>query len=298
LNTSQSSSNKLSLLLSSAIFCAQLFGLFPINISAKNTREVAFRWRSLRAVFSLLTILTSATSAMLVLESQIQSGPLTPRNVIGVVFFGSCCYIAILFVRLSIRWRMLLIHWMRTEALLSSDDYKLPKWRWSLRQRLASVTALYLSFSLIEHSLSLLSLGDKVLVEIETCNRTDINPVELFITRHLGYIFDSPSFRYNHAIGFAAEYLNVSYTIYWNFLDLFIILTSIGIAFLFERINTRLQNIRGLLVNVSVWAEIRSHHFQVTELLKHVNSYIDAMLMVACFNDGYFILSQMVNITT
>jgi hypothetical protein len=196
------------------------------------------------------------------------------------------------------RWRLLLIHWVRTEALFTNDDYKLPKWRWSLRRRIAIATAVYLTFSLMEHGWFLISDIYKIKIEIETCNLTDVDPVKLFITRHLAFILDNLPFRYNHGLGFTLEYLNFSYTFYWNFLNLFIILASIGIGFLYEQINTRLKHFYGLLVNESVWAEIRLHHVRVTELLRRVNSHCNEMLMVACFNDAYFTLCQMINITT
>jgi gustatory receptor len=156
----------------------------------------------------------------------------------------------------------------------------------------------YLTLSLMEHAWSLLSLIEKIRVEIATCKRTDINPFELFIMRHVGIMFETLQINYNHGIAIVFEFLNFSYTFYWNFLNLFIILTSIGIAFLFERISFRLSNVRGLLVRGYVWAEIRSHHLRVVELLRLVNRHIDELLFVACFNDGYFILSQMMNINT
>lgn len=99
-------------------------------------------------------------------------------------------------------------------------------------------------------------------------------------------------------IGFALEYLNFSYTFFWNFLDLLIILISIGIAYLFEKINWRLQNIKRLMVDESVWEEIRVHHVQVTELLNFINGVMGAIIIVAYFIDGYFILLQLLNITT
>lgn len=195
------------------------------------------------------------------------------------------------------RWRLLLIHWMRTEALLSNDDYKLPKWRWSLKRRLATGTAVYLTFSLMEHAWFATNECYKLYIEVKTCNRTVDDPLELYIKRHVGFVLEKIPIRYNHAIGFAFEYLNFSYTFYWNFLDLFIMLLGISIAFLFERINTRLRNFRGLLLSERMWAEIRFHHVQVSELLRLLNGHIDDMLLLSCFNDGYFILSQMLNIT-
>lgn len=52
------------------------------------------------------------------------------------------------------------------------------------------------------------------------------------------------------------------------------------------------------MVSEAIWAEIRCDHNEVSELLKIVNINLSEMIIVACFIDGYFVLSQMINITT
>lgn len=194
---------------------------------------------------------------------------------------------------------MLMINWMNVEALFLSDEYKLPNSRWSLRKRLLVCTIVYLTFSLLEHAWFLTSDIYKLVKELDVCNKTNsIEFVEYFISRHLEFVIENLPIRYNHFVGFAIEYLNFSYTFYWNFLDLFIILISIGIAFLFEKLNSRLQSYRGQRVDESVWAEVRFHYVEILELLQLVNENLNVMIFLACFIDGYFVLSQLINITT
>lgn len=285
-----------------AISFAQLFGLFPIDIKPENPAKLDFKWKSIRSLFSLFTILSSATTSLFVLSDQISAGSLSVRNVIGFIFFSSCSYIAILMFRISIKLKAIMIHWMKIEATLKNDACKQPKssWfrNWTLKRRLLVWTIVYITLAIIEHLWSIASGLYKIHQEVIICKKsTDVDYVKLFVMMHINSVLRRLPYNYNHFMGFFLEYLNFSYTFYWNFLDLFIILTSLGLAHQYETINLRLETFRGLFLDESVWAEIRYQHVQVSELTQFVNSNINEMLIVACFNDGYFILSQMTNIT-
>ena len=187
---------------------------------------------------------------------------------------------------------------MNTESHFSSPVYKLPSTSWTLYKRILSTTLIYILFSATEHILSLLNNIQKMIYHISACNETNVDSVEMFIKSHIVSVTSNLPFEYNHFIGFALEYLNVSYTFFWNFLDLFIILICIGIAFLYVKINWRLQNVRGLMMSDQIWEEIRCHHVQINDLVNIVNSVIGRTIMFACLVDGYFILVQLLNITT
>lgn len=190
-----------------------------------------------------------------------------------------------------------MVLWMKTESLLVKDEYQLPKSKWSLKKRMLIFTITYLTLAIVEHVCYQTSEVNLFLFEVAACNRTDYDLVGAYITKHFNNIITELPFRYNNVLGIFLEYLNFSYTFSWNFLNLFIILNSIGIAFLYEQVYQKSQNFKGLLVSEQTWAEIRYQHVQVSELFQIVNMNLNEMLLVACFNDGYFILSQMINIT-
>lgn len=276
---------------------AKLFGLFPININCSDPREIAFSWRSIRTAFSSIFILGSFLSSLAVLKIQVQKGPLTAANIIGIVFFGTCCIGNILLFKIAQKWRILIMRWMATESDFTSDWYQLPVSSWSLRKRLLVCTVVYIVFLFLEHTFFLSSEIVNLTYELKACNRTDSNVVEIFITRQLSFVLESVPFGYSYVTKLFFEYLNFSYTFVWNFLDLFIILISMGIAFLYEKANRRLQTCKGLLINEEVWAEIRAHHVKIRELLKLINDSIGEMVVFVCCVDGYFILLQLLNIT-
>ena len=191
-----------------------------------------------------------------------------------------------------------MVMWMKTESFFLEKVYRLPESKWSLKKRMLIITILYIALALIEHCFFLASEISQLAVEIRTCNLTDTDYVELFVTKHLKFIFDRLPFQYNHFWGFVFEYLNFSYTFYWNFIDLFIILISLGASLLYEKVYFRVKNLKGLLVDDFTWSEIRLHYVQVSELIKIVNRNINEIIIVASFSDGYFTLSQAINITT
>lgn len=224
-------------------------------------------------------------------------GPLTPRNIAYNIFFVSCWVHAISFFRLSRQWKPLMIHWMNTEKLFKSQDYKRPVWKWSLKKRISAITVIYLGFAIFENLAYQANTIIRVQYEIKVCNRTGFDRFELYSDDLIGYILKGLNLKFNYPLGILLEYLNLAYTFIWNFCNLFIIVTSIGIKYLFDAVNWRLGNMQGLFIKESVWAEVRIHYVRVSELLLAVNNCINALFVVGCFNDTYFILLQLMRIS-
>lgn len=81
-------------------------------------------------------------------------------------------------------------------------------------------------------------------IQIDLCH-WEIGSMFYYIaTTHLGHIYDH-AFPVNPMWVLWAEYMNVSLTFAWNFVDFFIIILSIGIASNFAKINARLEFFRG-----------------------------------------------------
>lgn len=282
----------------SAIRVGKVFGLFPIEIDSKNPSKISFKWRSWKTFFSIIFVIGSFLTASFVLKGQMEKGPLTASNIVGIIFYSSCCTISILFFKISQRWKLLMVEWTETESFLTCDEYELPPKSWTLKKRVLICTALYIFLSTLEHVFYQASEIFNQIYAYEVCETLNKNYVQHFIERHLSFIFAHMPFRYNHLIGFLFEYLNYSYTFFWNYVDLFIILISIGIKFLFEKFNWRLQCYRGMVVNETVWADIRFHYVKICELLNYTNNVMGEIIVISCFVDGYFFLVQLLNITT
>lgn len=210
---------------------------------------------------------------------------------------GSCFVNNFLLFRIAQKFKDFMVYWSNTESYFSCDKYKTlcNTKAWNLRKKICRAATAYLILSALEHLFYLGSEINKLVHDIRLCAKWEVNYFEVFIKRHIGFVVNN--FEYNHALGLFFEYLNVSYTFCWNFLDLFIIVLSLGIAFLFEKINCRIEHFRASVVKENVWAEIRYHHVKVCELLYYTNGLVGKTVAFTCFVDGYFILVQFLNIS-
>jgi gustatory receptor len=282
-----------------AIYAGKVFLLFPINVTSTQPYEVIFKWKSIKSIICTMHVLMLVATFCFHLKFQLANGPITPSSAVGLIFFVVVNLICFSFFKLSLRWRYLMTHWTRIEKIFITEKYRMPSKMWSLRKQLAVVTFTYLLLSMTEHILFQAADNYKLIYEIQHCNFTYDSYLEVFIKKHLEIVLTNLPFSYNNFLGLLLEYLNVSYTFLWNFLDLFIILLSTGISYVFDRINNRLKNILQNIqeINEDLWVELREHHVKACELIGIVNQTVDTIIILAFANDGYFMLIQMLNIT-
>lgn len=96
------------------------------------------------------------------------------------------------------------------------------------------------------------------------------------------------------------QYVSFALTLYWNYLDVFIILVSIAIATRFDQINTHLRTLAGggvLLPNEPFWIRVRSHYVLVCELLDEVDHVVAWSVLISCATNLYFICLQILNVS-
>ena len=221
---------------------AQLFGLFPLDHS-KNPDAVQFKWKSLRTIYSLLFLLSSISVAFLVLYKKLEEGSLSPSNIVGFIFFGNCACACFFFLLLSQHWRKIMIFWSKSEQCFSNEKYNNSAKSWSLKKRIKVCLYTMLLLALLEHLLFLTSTATNIIHRHNVCNITEVEFVKHFITIQLYHVFSV--IPYTHLNGAIAEYLNVSFTFYWSFVDLFLMLISIGISTRYQQINERIKNFNG-----------------------------------------------------
>lgn len=127
------------------------------------------------------------------------------------------------------------------EKIFCNSPYTLSGW--SLRKRIKFVTIIMLSFSLCEHLFSWYSFLNDRIIQANVCNWKIGSWFYYIATLHLSHIYKT--FPVNVFTVIWAEYMNISFTFTWNFIDLFIMIMSLSIAIKFEMINERLQFFKG-----------------------------------------------------
>jgi gustatory receptor len=275
-----------------------LFGLFPISgLFTRDPQKLKFSWLSLRTVFSGCFIAASASYALLNLYFQVNEGPLTPSNVVGVIFFGNCCIISIFFFKFAMNFGEIMQRWSQVERNLQKTNFReaVISSKWSLKKRVNVCLTVSLCFAAVEHALAVTTSYNRSAYERSVCNWTIGNELQDFITKQLFFTFNVIS--YNHFNAVIAEYFNVSFTFYWSFLDIFLMITSLGLSYNYEKINNRLKFFRERVVHDEVWHEIRKEYNEVSELVRFIDKHLDKMIILACLNDAYFILVQLLNLT-
>lgn len=280
-----------------AIKVGKIFGLWPINIDSKQPNEIIFKWKNYRTAISMFFCFWALFTAFGTLKSQLNAGALTPSNIVGVIFASVCFTISIIFFKIAIKFRKLIVFWHKVEQIFFCEKYDYPESRWPIRKRIKVFMWIFLAAATLEHLFYLSSEGYKLYFEFNYCNITDADSLEIFIQRHLSFVLTNIPIPYNNVLGIFAEFFNVSLTFWWNYLDLFIILVSIGLADLFEKISWRMECLKNVPISDILWDELRTHHVEVCELVLVINEIFGFAFMLACCNDGYFILIQMLNIT-
>jgi gustatory receptor len=216
-------------------------------------QDVKFEWISMKFLISLIFIACNFTTACFVLKDQIKSGPLTPANIIRIIYFSTCVTISILFVKVAAQWKSFMVKWTQIEIEFLCSKYEKPPNEWSLRKRIAVFLTIAFLMAFLEHILSLSDQIYRFALEANYCNFTIEDQFGYFVQKYQEYVINNLPFSYNNFVGAIVVFLNYSYTFWWNFLDIFSILISIGLSDLFERFNHRLKGIKALQLDAGTW---------------------------------------------
>lgn len=221
---------------------------------------------------------------------------------------------AIFFFRLAVHWSDILHAFDKAEKIFQSENYSQLSSGSGLKRRIRLTSLILLLAALVEHMLAWASfLYDRITQE-RMCGWEIGSYFYYLATTHLGLIYAELPAKWPTVVW--GEYMNVSFTFGWNFIDLFIIIVSMGVASKFKRINERLEyfreRVRKLLVNISAitalcsfqivnesfWEDIRCDYNAVCELQEFIDERIGNIVCLACFNDLYYVCLQLLNVAT
>lgn len=267
---------------------AQFFGLFPIvGVFSRSIKSVAFKWTSFRVVHSLLWLGSVLLFMALELRSLSRADNLNAKSSSWVELFtflsisnifestdGLTFYVAgffggIFFFRLAIEWSDILRAFEKVETIFQGESYPHNS-GWNMKKRIRLTSFILLFFALIEHTMATASFLFDRFTQVQLCQWEIGSYFYYLATTHLGQIY--AELPVNVLTVVWAEYMNISLTFAWNFIDVFIIVMSIGVASKFDRINKRLEyfreRVRKLLVESSstVFMFLRSSFFRLSAI--------------------------------
>ncbi|XP_055545713.1 gustatory receptor for sugar taste 64a [Wyeomyia smithii] len=280
------------------VLLGQLFGIFPIcGIFDNDPLRVSFKWFSFRVIVNLLVLVSGILNAVTEFL-RLQEVGVSAKSINGVIFFVDCCIINVLFLHMATQWKGVAAMWDQVDRIFMQESYRVST-RWTMRYRMQLAVAVLLLLAFTEHLLSIVNLVYNLNGEIIDCGWGK-NVTDFFRQYSLSkYNNIYTIFPYHAVSAVFLMYTSTALTIFWNYLDIFIITLSIGIASRFEQINMHLRAMTdgGLLPNEQFWIRLRSHYVSVCELLEAIDRAISWLVLVSCATNLYFICLQILNVS-
>ncbi|XP_055635567.1 gustatory receptor for sugar taste 64a-like [Toxorhynchites rutilus septentrionalis] len=280
------------------IVVGQLFGIFPIaGIFSNNARHVRVDWFSVRVILNLVII--GAGSFNMITEIQrLRTIGISAKNINHLVFLIDACLISTLFLRMATQWQRVAIKWSQVDKIFLSESYRICSW-WTLKRKIWFTAGLLLLLACGEHILSIVNTLSDQQHEIRHCG-WEQNVTDMF--RHFALRKFANVYSYfpysSYSAGFFM-FVSSALTLYWNYLDIFIILLSIAIATRFNQIHKHIQTIaQGVFAsNEQFWIRVRSDYVSVCELLDEVDRVVSWIMLISCATNLYFICLQILNVS-
>ncbi|XP_054734432.1 uncharacterized protein LOC129241906 [Anastrepha obliqua] len=278
------------------IVIGQCFALLPVlGVRHANPRHLRFSFRSFQVLITLIFLIASSIFNLAIIKHLAKIG-IDAKNLVGIMFFTCVQSSTILFFSLAYRWPRLIRLWTRTEMIFIRKPYEIPKCNLSTRVRRAAIAII--SISAVEHSMYLISSGISQYRKAHICaaaqNTTFHFTFQEFTYRNYDYVYELlPNTR---LVGGLILVVNLVCTFVWNYMDIFIMMISQGIAYRFEQIKMRINSLLDKEVPETVYMEIREHYIKLIELLEYVDEDMSGIILLSCANNLYFVCYQLLNI--
>ncbi|XP_017127825.2 uncharacterized protein LOC108146358 [Drosophila elegans] len=266
------------------LLVAQFFAMMPVKgVTGKHPSNLSFSWRSIRTCFSLLFIASSLANFGLSLF-KVLNNPISFNSVKPIIFRGSVLVVLMVALNLARQWPQLMMYWHTVEQDL--PQYKTQLARWKMGHTISMVMLVGMMLSFAEHILSMVSAINYA----SFCNRT-ADPIQNYFLRTNDEIFFVAS--YSTPLAIWGKFQNVYSTFIWNYMDIFVMIVSIGLASKFQQLNDDLRNFKGMNMLPTYWSERRIQYRNICILCDKMDNAISLITMVSFSNNLYFICVQL-----
>lgn len=151
--------------------------------------------------------------------------------------------------------------WSEKESKFLRSPYTVET-RLSTKIRLAA--GIVLTLAMLEHFLFLTNSAYSQYVTIKTCNCTDELTLSYFLTHQFAFIFEKIPF--NLPYGIFVEIYNLCLTLSWNYMELFVMMVSIGLFTRFNQINARIGELD---------MKVRELNYEIIEVFSKIQNTAD-----------------------
>ncbi|XP_049532444.1 gustatory receptor 5a for trehalose-like [Anopheles darlingi] len=207
---------------------AQLFSIMPVcGILSKDPRKLRLSYTSIRAFyayFCALGILFLTTMSVFFFASKRYHF----QKMVTAFFYCYNLYGMYRFWKLAKSWPGLMVKWTQVDDCLPAQRNEYD--RTILVQRIKVCSILVMMLSLSEHLLS-------IVAAVHYSNNCPAvhDPYEAFFKSNFAFVYYY--FRYSALRGFLTKFFNVICNFIWSYIDLFVIVISMGLSHSFRRVN-------------------------------------------------------------
>ncbi|EFN77949.1 Putative gustatory receptor 64f [Harpegnathos saltator] len=296
LSTSNNDPESFHCAIAPVLVLAQLFGILPVSgllqLTPSKLRFAKFSPRTAYTTFITTMVLVMAILSNIHMIRTLNSTTFEVQGGIaaataGAVFYSNSMIGLIIFFWLSPRWVILQRDWRVMEQFIDSNKATRPKLRWKLYAM--SVTILLLA--VIEHVLSIAVNSEKYDWS-GTANSTFQNFLNVYCNSSHAFILET--LRYNLALGIFIFIVSKLSTFTWNFIDLFIMMVSTGLAERYKTLNKQVTTSVSKHRTID-WSRVREDYAALTCMVKKVDADIAPIILLSFANNLYFICLQLLN---
>ncbi|XP_037906238.1 uncharacterized protein LOC119648542 [Hermetia illucens] len=267
------------------LLIAQFFAIMPVRgVKSKNANGLSFRWCCFPALYTGIVLIFLAFYFILTIYFVFATNNFELADIDPIIFQGSCLCVCGMFANLARKWPGLMRKWHDIEVQL--PDHQSQMHRAALAYKIKMIVLLTVVMSLIEHLLSIISN----IHYINYC-KTGEEPFETFFRIHLFHMFAITDYAIWKAI--FGKFLNIIGTFVWTYMDIFVMVVSVGLSEKFRQVNKSLFRIKGKMMPESFWYEHRMHYRNLCNLCEDVDNAISQITMVSFSNNVYFICAQL-----
>lgn len=277
---------------------SQFFGMMSVdNVNTKNVSNLAFRWKSLKTIYCLIFLFCGTCECILCIRSVAIRG-INLGYSSALAFFCFSMLGAICMLKFAIQWKDLMQVWYETEKVFLKAPYKINKW--SLKKKVGLWAGIYGFLTLRKRNSSFVWLTFIKILFIQTVDHVLFLASSFYNNQQIikwcnvneSEFFHSYLVANRYHLTVAIPYHIIEYPFYawtyvlmtfsWNFMDLLVILLSIGLAFRFNQINFRLSDLHAISrSDGKFWMEIRIDYYKMIDLVDEVDNAISLLVLLS-----------------
>uniref|UniRef100_A0A1I8PVU0 Gustatory receptor n=1 Tax=Stomoxys calcitrans TaxID=35570 RepID=A0A1I8PVU0_STOCA len=249
---------------------------------------VCFQWLSLAMLATIALCIFASIDLFLSLKVVIEHG--IKLTTTGPLSFSIECVLAfMLFLDLSRKWPNLIKATRQLEVIFLGVPYGACPESQMLSRRVRLTGSIFLMGAILEHLCYVSSSLYSNHLQILQCNLT-VDFWRNYYTRERLQFFSL--IEYNVWLVPLLQWITISMTFVWNFVDIFLILVSQVLAMRFNQFKWHIQCHQKEHMSTDFWLNVRQDFLSLTDLLWKFDRALSSLVLLSCAQSLYFLAVQ------